>query len=227
MPTYNMLDMFKFAFEHHVNVNLRQTQDAYDRSLDYIVSEYTNMTTSKAWRKLTAIRPLSPTHYRLVGLYSPDNAWDCEESVIPARVLDLLQPIMNAANNVTIISYFIHEFGEPITNAQKHGLMVFGRILEQVVQFVTCACDSAWDLGLMRPDFMPYDLYQFLDIYEKFQVWDRRVVEMGGARDYYNTFWHDTLGKSKSIYDNNHTNYENSWSSEPQCSTPDSCQSHE
>ena len=201
MPTYNMLDMFKFAFEHHVNVKLRQIQDAYDRSLDYIVSEYTNLTTSEKWKKLaaTVTPPPSPNYYCLVGLDSPDNTRDCEQSVIPIRVLDLLQPIMNAANNVTIISYYIELFGEPITNEQRLGLMVFGRILEQVVQFVTCACDSAWDLGVMRPNFIPYDLYQFLDIYEKFQVWDRRIVEMGGAKDCYNTFWHHTLGRNKLI----------------------------
>ena len=190
-----MLDMFQFSFEDHVNENLRQGEANPNWSLDFIASEYTNSETSKAWRDICESQQITTQDYCLVRLYSPDNEEDFEESVIPRRLLHLLRPIMNAANNVTIISHFISLYSKDVEVHESRGLLVFGRILEQVFQFVTCACNSAWKLGYMKPEFIPYDMYQFLDLFEKFGVWDRRVVETAGARNTYNTHWHPSLRK--------------------------------
>ena len=190
-----MLDMFQFSFEDHVNENLRQGEANPNWSLDFIASEYTNSETSKAWRDICESQQITTQDYCLVGLYSPDNEEDFEESVIPRRLLHLLRPIMNAANNVTIISHFISLYSKDVEVHESRGLLVLGRILEQVFQFVTCACNSAWKLGYMKPEFIPYDMYQFLDLFEKFGVWDRRVVETAGARNTYNTHLHPSLRK--------------------------------
>ena len=190
-----MLDMFQFSFEGHVNEDLRQEEANPNWSLNFIASEYTNSETSKTWRDICESQQISTQDYCLVGLYSPDDKDDVEDSTVPRRLLHLLRPIMNAANNVTIISHFISLYSKDVEVHESRGLLVFGRILEQVFQFVTCACNSAWKLGYMKPEFIPYDMYQFLDLFEKFGVWDRRVVETAGARNTYNTHWHPSLRK--------------------------------
>ena len=200
MPTYNMFDLFKFAFEEHVNDELRTTEEQLNHPLNFIVSDFHHVTDSTWHGRLENSDDITDDEYVAVGMYVPADGEDQDDSLVPRGIFPFLSLIMNAANNLAVVLHHKDLTGNLATSNRLQDVKVLGRILEQVYQFVTCACDSAWRLGCMTPDFVPYDVYQFLDLYHKFGVIDRRLIRKAGAEDRYHARWDEELRKYSSHY---------------------------
>ena len=194
-PVYNIYDIYEFTFENHVNPRMTSTETQFSQSLDFFAVTLEGAWSNAKWLECNKKLNQDAAHYVHIGLYSPDNkeVQDTDHFFIPSAISPCLNLIMNAANNVTILAHFIPTLGTTITNSQKHDILVLGRILEQVVQFAACACQAAWEIGEISPNFVPYDIYQFLDMYHKIGVYDRAVIQRLGYEKRYEVLWHESL----------------------------------
>ena len=189
MPTYNMMDMFHFIFKDSAGPN-----SGVLYPLDFVMAEYEDLASGKLYAKLSRRQAISKDEYVRIGLYSPSRRRDADDMVVPKSLMPVLRLVMNAANNMVILSRLSEYIGEGLSQQREYDTNTLGHMLEQTVRFIMYACGAAWDLDRMNGSFVPYDVYQFLDIYQKFGVFDREVVIQAGAEYCYNIEWHASLG---------------------------------
>ena len=180
---------------------MRCTEATFNHSLDFFAVIYDGDWTERRWSDRNKKLKQKPEDYAHLGLYSPDNGEtrDMDHYFVPCKLLPVLQLLMNGANNLTILCHFIDSLRERPAESERQATRVLGRILEQVVQFIGCACQAAWEIGQISPDFVPYDLYQFLDIYHKVGVLDREVIKRLGYQDRYEVVWDESLRRCPTI----------------------------
>lgn len=198
-PLFNAFDLYNFAFHDFIMgpVTPETLTEKHDPSWIYTTIDPTQTHDEwkeKAHHKTKMVRG----NFELVTIYDADgNSIDTDNAIfVPRETWKAMAPLVNATNNVAIVFHSIQKLGTPVSEEVVHKLRVYGWYLHQVVDFCMYACDVAWQENCMMPQFVPFDLYEYIDLFFRINTHLPATLERVGYQNRYEVPWNPLLGRS-------------------------------
>ncbi|KAK7679197.1 hypothetical protein QCA50_017775 [Cerrena zonata] len=203
---YNAYDLYNFAFEH--NVATPCTPEELNLPLIWIYCMVDSAETEDDWIKRRHHKSgLSRDDFIYLSPYYPssDSMSLDQAQFIPRRTYEVMEAVVNASNNVAIIHASLEHVSSPVNDEDAQQIRVLGWYFHQIVDFCMYACHFAWLSGTMTPTFVPFDLYEYMDLCYRANTHLGPALQKIGYQDRYEVPWSPSINlQSVQIVDRSH-----------------------
>ncbi|KAK7676843.1 hypothetical protein QCA50_020179 [Cerrena zonata] len=195
---YNIFDLHNFSFEKHVDTRCRTTEKEFNKELAWIHAIRDQIGSETYWKeqKFGAYGEEIEDYvlYCTAEFNEGQMTDDEDDTFIPSTISTVMQLICNASNNIAIIIHLLPAVAPNIDADRKREISVLGWFFHQVIDFCIYACKAAWNHQLMTPQFVPFDLLEFLDIFKRVGSWKSSLFTRLGYNNRYEVNWSPSLG---------------------------------
>lgn len=198
-PYYNHFDLITYAFERHVVESIRYTESTLPADVVnyWLFTETSQQEATKQWNRCSRYHQSGEDRrdYVAFSLLKLDDKRPEPKfyNFVPRKTLPLFQYLLNASNNLAILTHRVDLFSND--RKLKKELKLHGWYLRQIIDFYWFGIVRAWKYTYMCPSLIPCDLLEYLDVYWRSGTHLRETYRRLGYRDRYEVPWHPSLCK--------------------------------